>query len=94
MHNVKSHANKMDVMLRNTVIIYVYWNKQSSLNGIDSMSLDQALDELETDHDWLTKGDVFTKDMVATFIDFKRREEVDTMRQRPHPYEFELYHDL
>jgi glutamine synthetase len=57
------------------------------------MSLDQALDDLEGDHEWLLKGDVFTTDLIQTFIDFKRREEVDNLRQRPHPFEFELYHD-
>ncbi|MFC1482045.1 type I glutamate--ammonia ligase [Candidatus Neomarinimicrobiota bacterium] len=74
----------------------IFFTSARDLEGviIAPMSLDQALDDLEADHDWLTKGDVFTKDMIATFIDFKRREEVDTMRQRPHPYEFELYHDL
>ncbi|MEE9161935.1 MAG: type I glutamate--ammonia ligase [Candidatus Neomarinimicrobiota bacterium] len=57
------------------------------------MSLDDALNALEADHEWLLHGEVFTADLITTFIDFKRREEVDNMRQRPHPFEFELYHD-
>jgi glutamine synthetase len=74
----------------------IFFTSARDLEGVTvaPMRLDQALDDLAVDHDWLTKGDVFTKDMIDTFIDFKRREEVDTMRQRPHPYEFELYHDL
>ncbi|MCK4593377.1 glutamine synthetase, partial [bacterium] len=73
----------------------IFFTSARDMAGIITapMSLDQALDALETDHDWLLKGEVFTGDLISTYIDFKRREEVDTMRQRPHPYEFELYHD-
>ncbi len=55
-------------------------------------SLDQALDALEADHDFLLKGDVFTQDVVDTYIGFKRND-VDQLRLRPHPYEFFLYYD-
>ncbi len=73
----------------------IFFMSARDLEGIITapMSLDQALDALEADHDWLTKGEVFTADLIETFIDYKRREEVDNMRQRPHPFEFELYHD-
>jgi glutamine synthetase len=73
----------------------IFFTSPRDLEGITvaPASLDQALDDLEADHDWLCKGEVFTEDLIATYIDYKRREEVDTMRQRPHPYEFELYHD-
>lgn len=73
----------------------IFFMSARDLEGITTapMSLNQALDCLEADHDWLLKGDVFTKDLIDTFIDYKRREEVDVMRQRPHPMEFELYHD-
>nr|WP_300338570.1 type I glutamate--ammonia ligase [Actinomyces sp.] len=57
-------------------------------------SLDQALDALEADHDYLTEGDVFTPDLIQTWIDYKREHEIAPLRQRPHPYEFELYYNL
>ena len=56
-------------------------------------SLDEALGELEADHDYLTKGDVFTQDLIEAWIGWKREKEVDPMRLRPHPYEFSLYYD-
>ena len=55
-------------------------------------SLDQALDALEADHDFLTEGGVFTDDLIATYIEF-RREQSDRVKIRPHPYEFPLYFD-
>ena len=57
-------------------------------------SLDVVLDALEKDHDFLMKGDVFTKDMIETWIDYKRKNEVDAIRLRPHPWEFALYFDI
>ena len=57
-------------------------------------SLDAVLDNLEKDNDFLTRGGVFTKDLIDTWIDFKRKQEVDYVRLRPHPAEFELYSDL
>jgi len=57
-------------------------------------SLEQALDALEQDHDFLLKGDVFTKDVIETWLDYKRTKEVDPVRLRPHPHEFALYFDI
>jgi glutamine synthetase len=57
------------------------------------VSLDDALDALEADHEFLLKGGVFTRDLVDTWIDYKRREEADQVRLRPHPWEFALYYD-
>ncbi|MBI3354130.1 MAG: type I glutamate--ammonia ligase [Nitrospirae bacterium] len=57
-------------------------------------SLDVVLDALEKDHDFLLKGDVFTKDLIETWIAYKRAKEVDAIRLRPHPYEFALYYDI
>ena len=57
-------------------------------------SLDVVLDNLEKDHDFLLKGDVFTKDFIETWIDYKRKNEVDAIRLRPHPWEFALYYDI
>jgi glutamine synthetase len=56
--------------------------------------LDEALDELEADHEFLLKGDVFTEDAIRTWIEYKRENEVDPVRIRPHPHEFELYFDI
>ena len=57
-------------------------------------SLDAVLDNLERDNEFLTQGGVFTKDLIDTWIAFKRTAEVDYVRLRPHPAEFELYYDL
>ena len=56
-------------------------------------SLDAALDALEGDQEFLLKGDVFTEDVIRTWLDFKRERDVDGMRIRPHPYEYFLYFD-
>jgi glutamine synthetase len=56
-------------------------------------SLDEALHALEEDHAFLTRGEVFTDDVIQTWIDYKRENEVDPLRLRPHPYEFHLYYD-
>ncbi len=57
-------------------------------------SLGDALDALEEDYEYLLKGDVFTQDVLDTWIDYKRENEVDAVNMRPHPYEFFLYHDI
>src|SRR5438876_850151 len=56
-------------------------------------SLDEALENLKRDHDFLLKGDVFTEDVIETWIEWKMANEVSAMRLRPHPYEFALYFD-
>ena len=57
-------------------------------------SLDAVLNALEADHEFLLEGDVFTKDVIETWLDYKREKEVDAIRLRPHPYEFALYFDV
>jgi glutamine synthetase len=57
-------------------------------------SLDAVLDTLERDHDYLTEGGVFTEDLIETWIDYKRANEVDAIRLRPHPHEFAMYYDI
>ncbi|MCZ6606661.1 MAG: type I glutamate--ammonia ligase [Alphaproteobacteria bacterium] len=57
-------------------------------------SLEEALDALEADHAFLLKGDVFTKDVIEMWLSYKRENEVDALRLRPHPYEFFLYYDI
>jgi len=56
-------------------------------------SLEVALDSLQADHEFLLRGNVFTRDVIETWINYKRKKEVDALRLRPHPYEFCLYFD-
>jgi glutamine synthetase len=57
-------------------------------------SLEEAIEALETDHDFLLEGDVFTSDVIETWIEYKKEREIDAVRLRPHPYEFHLYFDI
>src|SRR5208337_4386002 len=57
-------------------------------------SLEGAMDALEADNDFLRVGGVFTDDLIETWVAYKRVEEADAVRLRPHPYEFFLYFDL
>ncbi|MFZ5869583.1 MAG: type I glutamate--ammonia ligase [Actinomycetota bacterium] len=68
-------------------------DEHASIETVPS-SLPAVLDALEADHEYLTESDVFTTDLIETWIDFKRTNEVDPIRLRPHPHEFELYFDI
>jgi len=57
-------------------------------------SLEEALDALEADQDFLKVGGVFTDDVIETWLSYKRTEEADAIRLRPHPWEFALYFDI
>ncbi|MBD0673319.1 type I glutamate--ammonia ligase [Kitasatospora sp. NPDC091335] len=57
-------------------------------------SLPAVLEALEADHEYLLAGNVFTPDLIETWIDFKRTNEIAPIALRPHPHEFELYYDL
>ncbi len=57
-------------------------------------SLDEALDALQKDHEFLLKGDVFTKDVIEKWIEYKIENEVNAVKLRPHPHEFFLYFDI
>ena len=57
-------------------------------------SLLEVLEALDKDHDFLLKGDVFTEDLLETWINYKRKNEYDAVALRPHPYEFYLYYDI
>jgi glutamine synthetase len=57
-------------------------------------SLDAVINRLEEDHDYLLEGGVFTPDLIETWIQLKRENEIDPLRLRPHPYEFALYYDV
>lgn len=57
-------------------------------------SLDQALDALEKDHEFLLKGDVFTRSLIERWISYKREKEITPLRLRSHPLEFSMYYDV
>ena len=57
-------------------------------------SLDAVLSALEEDQAFLKAGGVFTDDLIETWVTYKRENEVDALRLRPHPWEFALYYDL
>lgn len=57
-------------------------------------SLGDALNALESDHAFLLQGEVFSKDLIETYVAYKRVNEIDALRRRPHPYEFALYYDV
>jgi glutamine synthetase len=57
-------------------------------------SLSAVIDRLEADHEYLLEGGVFTSDLIETWIAYKRENEIDPLRLRPHPYEFALYYDV
>ncbi|SCX11033.1 type I glutamate--ammonia ligase [Candidatus Aquiluna sp. UB-MaderosW2red] len=57
-------------------------------------TLEAVLVALENDHEYLMEGNVFTKDLIETWIDYKREKEIKPLAQRPHPYEFELYYGV
>ena len=56
-------------------------------------SLEESLKALENDHDFLLKGNVFTPDVIETWLTWKREKEITELAFRPHPYEFHLYYD-
>jgi glutamine synthetase len=73
----------------------IYELSEEERQGIQSVpgSLDEALAALERDHDFLLAGGVFTEDLLDAWCTYKRREESDAVRLRPHPMEFALYFD-
>ena len=74
----------------------IYDLSPEEMKSVPSMpaSLDEALECLRDDHEFLLKGDVFTEELIETFIEYKRKNEAEAMRLRPHPYEFQLYYDI
>ena len=74
----------------------IYDLSPEELKKVPSMpaSLDEALDCLDSDHDFLLKGDVFTEELIEAFVTYKRKNEAEAVRLRPHPYEFALYYDI
>ncbi len=74
----------------------IYDLPPEELLGLPSVphSLAEALDALEADHGFLLEGGVFTEDLIETWIEYKRENEVAQVALRPHPYEFSLYYDI
>lgn len=74
----------------------IYDLEPGELAKVPSMpgSLEDALTALEQDHSFLLEGDVFTEELLRTYIDYKRSKEVEAVRLRPHPFEFALYYDI
>lgn len=57
-------------------------------------SLEESLSALQSDHEFLLRGGVFSKDLIETYIDIKLNQEVKQVAMRPHPHEFALYYDV
>jgi glutamine synthetase len=74
----------------------IYDLSPEEMKAVPSMpaSLEEALAALEDDHAFLLKGDVFSEELLDTHIGYKRKNEADAVRLRPHPYEFALYYDI
>lgn len=73
--------------------IYELPEDEQRLIGDTPPTLKAALEALEEDHEYLLRGDVFTPDVVDTWVRYKRANELAYMDQRPHPAEFALYYD-
>jgi glutamine synthetase len=74
--------------------LYELGNEELEKIGSAPASLEEALDALEADHEFLLEGGVFTADVIHYWIKYKRENEVDAIRIRPHPYEFCMYFDI
>jgi len=74
----------------------IYDLKPEELENVPTTpgSLEEALAGLRADHEFLLRGDVFTPDVIDTWIWYKTENEVDQLRLRPHPYEFCMYADI
>ena len=73
--------------------IYDMTPKELALTKTTPATLGEALEALRKDHKFLTKGDVFTDDLIETWISYKEENELEPLRHRPTPYEFHLYYD-
>jgi len=73
----------------------IYALSKAEFTDVSSVpgSLADALTALEKDHDFMLKGDVFSEEFIETWIEHKRSKEIDAIRLRPHPHEFEMYYD-
>jgi len=74
--------------------IYDMTPEELAETNVAPTSLSEALEALEADHDFLTAGDVFSDDLLNSFVNHKREEEIAPLQLRPHPFEFDLYYDV
>jgi glutamine synthetase len=74
----------------------IYELPKAEAKGIQTVpaSLEEAINALEADHDYLLQGGVFTEDVINVWIEYKREREIDAVRLRPHPFEFYMYFDI
>jgi glutamine synthetase len=74
----------------------IYALSPEELKGVPRVpaSLDEALDALEADHEFLLKGDVYTKDVIEMWLDYKRENEIAEAAKYPTPIEYKLYYDI
>jgi glutamine synthetase len=74
----------------------IYGLSPEELSEIPALpgSLEEALGALDADHEFLLKGDVFTEDVIETWLEYKREKELDLVRKAPSPVEFALYYDI
>jgi glutamine synthetase len=88
---IKNKVHPGDPIDRN---LYELEPQEAARLPVTPGSLEEALEALRQDHDFLLEGGVFTEDVIHYWIEYKRLNEVDALRQRPHPYEFCLYFDI
>ena len=81
---------KVNLLVQFTMKRMPYLKDVPTLPG----SLDEALNALEADHDFLLKGDVFSPQLIERWIAYKREKEIQPLRMRPHPFEFGMYFDI
>ena len=74
--------------------IYDMTPEELAETNVAPKSLTEALEALRADHEFLLKGDVFSESLIRTFINFKYETEIDPIRLRPHPFEFDLYYNV
>jgi glutamine synthetase len=74
----------------------IYDLAPEELKNVPSLpgSLEESLAALEADHEFLLKGEVFTRQLVERWISYKREKEIQPLRMRPHPFEFGMYFDI
>ena len=93
MAGIDGIQNKIEPPVPADADLYEMSDEELSQWSVMPATLDEALDELEQDNEFLQAGGVFTKDAIDTWIEYKRENECDPVRIRPHPHEFELYFD-
>jgi glutamine synthetase len=73
----------------------IYDLSPEELKDVPSLpgSLDDSLNALENDQEFLLKGDVFTPQLIERWLEYKREREIQPLRLRPHPLEFSMYYD-